>query len=169
MLLKEIENRRSVRKFLNKDLSQEQIDLLLLAGSKAPSAFNKQPWEFIVVTNKELLNKITEFHKYTQMLKQAPVAIIVLGNKEVTTVDEFIFADCSAVSQNILIQATHMDLGSCWCAVGPNEERINGVKQLFNIPDNLVPVSIIALGYEDGSRPSVEKSLENKVHYNKYK
>ncbi len=168
-MLKEIKDRKSVRKYLEKELTNEQISLLVEAGSKAPSAHNRQPWEFIIVTDRELLLKITTFHKYAQMLKEAPLAIIVLGNKEVCNVDEFIYYDCSAVTQNILLQATHMNLGSCWCALAPSELIVNSMKELFNLPDTVIPVSLIALGYEDGNKGNVDKPLENKVFYNKYK
>lgn len=168
-MLKEINDRKSVRKYLDKEVTKEQIKLLIEAGSKAPSAHNRQPWEFIVVTDKELLLKVTEFHKYTQMLKQASLAILVLGNKDICNVDEFIYYDCSAVTQNILLQATHMNLGSCWCALAPSEVIVEGTKKLFNLPDNIIPVSLIAIGYEDGNKPNVDKHLEGKVFYNKYK
>lgn len=169
MLLKEIEQRRSVRKYLSKELSKEQLDLLVLSGSKAPSAHNRQPWEFIVVTDKDLLLKITEFHKYAQMLKDAPAAIIVLGNKEVCNNNDYIYCDCSAVTQNILLQAEHMQLGAVWCALAPDETRSNGVTNLFDLPSHIMPVSLIALGYEDGEKGIVPKPLDNKVFYNKYK
>ncbi len=169
MLLKEIVERKSVRKFTNQEVSQEQIDALLQAGCAAPSAHNRQPWEFIVVTDRELLLKITEYHKYAQMLKEAPLAIIVLGNKEVCNINEYIYYDTSAVTQNILLQATHMNLGSCWCALAPDELRANGTIELFNLPKNIIPIAAIAIGYEDGNKSVVEKSLENKVFYNKYK
>lgn len=169
MLLKEIEQRRSVRKFIDKELTIEQLDLLVKAGSKAPSAHNRQPWEFIVVTDKELLLKFTEFHKYAQMLKEAPAAIVVLGNKEVCNKEEYIYCDCSAVTQNILLQAVHMNLGAVWCALEPDEIRSEGTSKLFNLPNHIMPVSLIAVGYEDGSKSIVPKPLENKVFYNKYK
>lgn len=169
MILKSIEERKSVRRYKDTPLTQEQIDTLILAGSKAPSAHNRQPWEFIIVNERDTLNKITEYHEYTQMLKEAPLAIVVLGNKDICRVDEFIYCDCSAVTQNILIQATSMNIGSCWCAVAPNEEKVLKTKQLFNLPDNIIPVAIIALGYEDGNKPIVKKPLDNKVFYNKYK
>ncbi len=169
MLLKDIKNRKSVRSYLDKEVTHEQIDLLLESASCAPSAHNRQPWEFIVVTERSLLDHITTFHKYGQMLKTAPVAIIVLGNKEVTNKVEFIYTDTSAAIQNMLIQATSMDLGTCWCALAPDEVRANGVKEMFNLPDHILPVAVIAVGYEDGNKAIVEKSLENKVKYNKYK
>ncbi len=168
-MLKAIEQRKSVRKYLTKELTKEQLDLLVLAGSKAPSAHNRQPWEFIVVTERELLLKFTEFHKYAQMLKEAPAAIVVLGNKEICNKEEFIYCDCSAVTQNILLQAEHMGLGSCWCALAPDEQRSQGTSKLFNLPEHILPVALIAVGYEDGEKSVVPKPLDNKVFYNKYK
>ena len=115
----------------------------------APSACNLRPWEFIVVRNREVLEKITEIHPWTQMLKTAQLGIIVNAAPDVQAgrAGEGMWQhDCGAAAQNILLQAADMNLGTCWCGLHPVEKYMNGVRKLFNIPQSIVPFCVIAVG-----------------------
>lgn len=122
--------RRSIRKYTNKRVSDEELTVLLRAAMSAPSAGNGQPWEFIVVRDRESLRKITEFHPYSKMLLQADAAIVVCGDlKRNIFSRHYWIMDCAAATENILIQATDMGIGSVWLAVYPEPDRVKGVKE----------------------------------------
>jgi len=152
MLNEIIKKRRSIRKFDPKAIvTDEQIKLMLEAAMLAPSAVNSRPWEFIVVKNRDKLNAVPEFHPYSNMLKDASVAIIIVANPNALDGTKIHGAemwqhDCGAATQNILLQAAHMNLGTCWCGLHPFENNMTGTRKLFDIPKNRVPFCIIAIG-----------------------
>jgi len=146
-----IKKRKSIRQYDPSGVvTDEQIKLMLEAAMLAPSAVNSRPWNFIVVRNREKLDAITEFHPYTRMLKAAPVGIIVCANPNAlkgTKIDvEMWQHDCGAATQNILLQAADMDLGTCWCGLHPQEKFMAETRKLFDIPEDIVPFCVIAVG-----------------------
>jgi len=151
-MIKAIENRRSIRKFHpDKPVTKEQLKQLLTAAMLAPSARNTRPWEFIAVTKRETLDKIAQIHPYAQMCKTATAAIIVVGLPQDDTLVGYFTQDCGAATQNILLEAVDMGLGTCWCGVYPREERIKPFAELFEIKEPKLPFCIIAVGYPDES------------------
>lgn len=164
-MLKEIENRQSIRKYLDKPVEEEKLMEILKAAMNAPTAMNRQSWRFIVITNREDLNSIQEMQKYTGMMKTAPCAILVCGDRTSTTHEEFLYFDASAAIENILIEAVHQGLGSCWCAVAPMKEAIEGFTKRFHLPEHYLPISIVALGYADEEKPLVDRFDINKISY----
>ncbi|MDR1667849.1 MAG: nitroreductase family protein [Bacteroidales bacterium] len=159
-----IKRRKSIRSYkAAAPVTDEQIKLLLEAAMLAPSACNMRPWEFAVIRNRELLEKITALHPYTAMLKTASAAIIVLADLELkNNISEGFFPqDCGAATQNILLQAVDLGLGTCWCGVYPKEDKVEAFRKLLDLPQNLVPFNVIALGVpneEDGSRGFYEET-----------
>lgn len=118
----------------------------------APTGVNKQPWEFIVVDDPELLTKLAEALPYAKMTAQAPVAIVVCGNKDrfLDGVDNVLWEqDLSAASENILLSAHAIGLGGVWTCIYPHEERIVSVKTILNLPDSLIPFNLIPVGYPE--------------------
>jgi len=168
-MLEIINNRRSCRAFSSQEVEKEKVDLLLRAAMQAPSAHNEQPWAFIVVTDKNLLCKYAEEVKSATMLKEAPLAIVVcaLRDKIKTPLYQ---QDLAAATQNILLQATSLGLGSCWLGVAPRAERMEQVRALFNIPEEAEPFSTIALGYpKDNSIFNFRDNFNPEViHYNRW-
>ena len=162
-----IMSRRSIRKYTDKKIPEETITKLLKAAMNAPSAHNKQPWHFIVVDDRETLNKVPEYHQYSKMLENASHAIVVLGDNMVQTTDFWIH-DTSAATENILIAANALGLGAVWLGVHPSEALIMGTKKLFNIPDHVTPLGIISLGYPEEIKPPRENYNPEKVHRNKW-
>jgi nitroreductase len=162
-----IMSRRSIRKYSDKKIPEEIITKLLKAAMNAPSAHNRQPWHFIVVDDRETLNKVPEYHQYSKMLENASHAIVVLGDNEVQTSDFWIH-DCSAATENILIAANALGLGAVWLGVHPHETLIEGTKKLFNIPAHVTPLGIISLGYPEETRPPRENYNPERVHRNKW-
>lgn len=164
----EIFKRRSIRKYLDKPVAKEDIDDLLRAAMAAPSAGNEQPWEFIIVDDKNILKRIADVHPYAKMLYEAPVAIVVCGDLNKEKYKGFWVQDCSAATQNILLEATDKGLGTVWIGVYPDETRVKDISNIFGIPSNVVPLSIVAVGYPDQEMQEVDRFDPQKIHYNKW-
>lgn len=167
--MKTIFERRSIRKYTDKEVSDTIIKKMLKAGMAAPSAGNAQTWEFIVIDEEEIIEKIPEFHPYARMVEDASKLILVCGNKEREKYEDFWVQDCSAATQNILLEATANNLGAVWVGVYPVQERVSKLKNLLNLPENLIPFSIIPFGYPAEEKEIIDRYNENKVHYNKFK
>ena len=165
--------RRSIRSFIKeKKVEQEKIDILLRAAQQAPSACNKQPWEFLVLNDEKVIDSIAPIDKHYVLAAKAPLVIIVLGNEKTSYRGENGLAwypqDLSASIQNILLQAAELGLGSVWIGTYPDEVRINGLKKHFNMPDHITPFAVIAIGYSEDKHKFVDRYDNSKVHYNKY-
>jgi len=167
-ILDTIRNRRSIRKYLTNPVEKQLIDKLLEAAMYAPSARNEQPWHFIVIDKRELLDEIIRIHPYSAMLKQAPLAILVCGDTSIEPSVEYNVINCSAATQNILLAAYEMGLGTCWLGVFPREDRVAGLTKLFNLHENLIPVSLVAVGYPDEVKETPERFLKDRVRYNSW-
>lgn len=165
-----IRKRRSIRKYkLGAVVTDEQIKLLLEAAMLAPSACNTRPWEFIVVKEREVLDKIRKVHPYTGMLETAALAIIVCAlpktqeNYNNGLPHGYYPQDCGAATQNILLQAVELGLGTCWCGVYPKEDRIADLQRILSI--DKLPFNIIAVGVPDEEPEQRGSYDENKVTY----
>lgn len=171
-LMSIIFERTSIRKYTNEPVSEEQVELLLKAGMAAPSARNLQPWEFVVIQNKETLNKIAQIGLNANMLSEAPLAIVVCAdmNKDFYTTRniKFWIQDCSAATENIMLQAVELGLGSVWIGTYPKEEMVEPVTKLLNLPENIVPFSVISIGYPAEKVQPKDKFDKNKIHYEKW-
>ena len=162
--------RRSIRKYTAQPVPEEILTELLEAGMSAPSAGNERPWHFIVVTERPLLEGITEFHPFSQMLQQAPLAIVVCVD---LTCDKYPgtnywVQDCAAATENILLAAQEKGLGTCWLGVYPKEERVEGMRRLFRLPEHIIPVTGIAVGYPAETKPTDSRYDGSRVHRNRW-
>jgi nitroreductase len=160
--------RRSIRKYTPQEISDEIVQKLLKAAMNAPSAGNQQPWHFIVIRSREILDEIPTFHQYAQMLKQAPLAIAVCGDLEKQIHEGYWLQDCSAATQNILLAAHALGLGAVWLGVHPRDNRIHGVQSLLKLPERILPLCLIAIGYPDEQKPPDDRFLPERVHYDKW-
>ena len=160
--------RRSVRNFINQPVSPEDIEKMLRAGMQAPSASNRQPWRFVVVDQRDLLDNIPLFHPWSKMLLEATLAIVVCAEVPPDHKYEMWVQDCAACSQNILLAAHALGLGGVWLGVHPREEHINGVRDLFDLPENIKPFSILALGHPVKLPEPVDRFDPTKIHSNKW-
>jgi len=164
-----IYSRRSIRKYKDTPIALHQINQVIRAGTYAPSAGNEKPWHFIVITNRETMEAITAFHPHTQMLKLAPVAIIACADLTNVKYDgNFWIQDMSAAVQNMLLEATTMNLGSCWCGVYPNTLFVEKLSKLLALPSNIIPTAIVALGVADEARDVKERFDETRIHFEKW-
>jgi nitroreductase len=161
-------NRRSIRKYKDIKVPDELIHSLLKCGMAAPSAGNQQPWEFIILRDKEIFKKITEVHPYAQMLLNADVAIVVCGDESKERYKGFWVQDCSAATENILLAAQDKGLGAVWLGVYPLADRIQGVKEILNLPDSVIPLSIIPIGHPDEHKDPANRYDKTRIHYNNW-
>ncbi|WP_372996879.1 nitroreductase family protein [Lutispora sp.] len=167
--MKEIYTRRSIRKYEDKPVTDEQIHELLRAAMYAPSAGNEKPWHFVVIKDRAILNEITTYHPHTQMLKEAPLAIAACCDMSNLKYDgAFWLQDMGACIQNILLQAESMGLGTCWCGVHARQELVEKVSKTLSLPEHIIPVAIVAVGYPGEKREVRERFNPERVHYNKW-
>lgn len=159
--------RRSVRTFLERDVEDEKIEKILKAAMQAPSAGNQQPWEFIVVKGKENLLNLSKYNPYAASLKNANVGIIVLGDQNRMMLPEHWQQDLGAATQNILLEATELGLGSVWYGTAPDKSRMKYIQDLYDLKENLLPYSVIAIGYPKNSNANsfVDRFDETRIHY----
>jgi len=162
--------RRSIRKYRNQPVEKEKIDKLLRAGMQAPSAGNQQPWEFIVVQEKENLIKLSGMSSYSKPVKDAPLALVLLGNEERMRFPENWQQDMGAATENILLQVVELELGAVCLGAAPNEDRLSYIKEMFDLPEHIKPFCIIAIGYPaDGQENKfVDRYDEKRVHVEEF-
>lgn len=160
--------RRSIRKFTGEIISDEDIKTIIKAGFAAPSAHNNQSWEFIIVKDMDRLNEIASFHPYAKMLPNAGCGIIVCGDLKRQKEEGFLVSDASAAIENMLIAINGINLGAVWCGIYPVPNLIKMIREILNIPEYIVPVGLIAVGYKTVEKPSWNRYDEEKVHINKW-
>jgi nitroreductase len=161
-------NRRSIRKYKFKKIEDEKINLLLKAAMYAPSAMNLQPWHFVVINSERVLNETVKSIPHAEMIKQSGNAILVCGDSSLEKNESWLIQNCSAAVQNILLTAYDMQLGSCWIAVHGMTDVVNNVMKQFNLPSNIIPIALIALGYPDEEVKAEDRFDKNKIHFNKW-
>lgn len=163
--MKTIFNRSSIRKYTSRPVTDEQIQQLLKAAMSAPSAGNEQPWEFVVIKERKILSAIPKFHPYSLMLYEASVAILVCGDLSREKYSGYWVQDCSAATENILLQAVDLGLGAVWLGIHPNEERVSGMRKLLNIPEAFVPFSLVSVGYPAEQKEPSDRFDSSRIHY----
>lgn len=163
-----IVTRRSVRAFTALPVSPELVRKLLVAAMSAPSAGNQQPWHFVVVRARGSLEALAELLPHGKMLAHAPLAIVVCADLRLELHPGYWVQDCSAATENLLLAAHAMGLGGVWVGVYPREERVAGVRELFGLPDEVMPLCIVALGYPAEPIGGKERYKEGRVHYERW-
>jgi nitroreductase len=160
-------SRRSIRRYTSQKISDQLIKELLEAAMNAPSASNEQPWHFIVINDREILGEIPKFHPYSGMLKEAPVAILVCIDLDVGS-EGFLVQDGSAATENILIAAHAKGLGAVWLGLYPLKERITGMRRLLALPDRILPLSLVSIGYPAEKIRKEKRYQPSRVHTNRW-
>ncbi len=167
-LFEALYKRRSIRQYTSALIEKEKIDTMLKAAMYAPSAMDYRPWEFIVIDDQKILPEIQKIITHAEMLKQAKSGILICGDLEKEKFIEYNVMNSSAAAQNILLAAHGMGLGAVWIAIYPNEEVIKSIKKLFKLPDHIIPVALISLGYPAEEKQTEERYSAGKVHFNKW-
>ena len=167
-MLDTIYDRRSIRKYQEKPVEEKLLNEILKAGIYAPSAVNKQPWHFVVITDKEVMRDIKNLHPYASSLQTAPVAIMVCGDTNLEFAQNFYLTDCAAVTENILLAAKWLGLDTCWMGIYPWEKTMKDFSDYFKLPENIKPYSLIAVGYGAETKSRPDRFDESKIHINKW-
>lgn len=170
--MKAIFSRRSVRQFAQREVEQAKITEILKAGMSGPSCVNAKDWSFIVVTNKETLNKMADINgKPAEPLRKAAFAILACGDlaRSFPLAKEYWIIDVSIAAQNMILAAQSMGIGSVWLGTYPQKDRVEGQAKLFNLPETIVPHSIIAFGYPANINLEERNQYEaDRVHFEKW-
>lgn len=173
MLLEILKERRSIRKFQDKEVEREKIDIILKGALLSPSSKSRRPWEFVAVTDKDILRKLSQCRgKSSQFLAGAPLGIVVIADSEACDV----WIEDSSITAIIMqLSAQDIGLGSCWIQV---RERLHSddvkaedyIKQVLGIPEKYKVECIVAIGYPaEVKKPHDEENLPfNKIHFNQY-
>jgi len=161
-------SRRSIRSFTDQPLSDDLVTGLLRAAMAAPSAQNQQPWQFIVVRDRALLEAIGGAQPYAGMAREAQVAIVVCGDLSREKSPGYWVQDCAAATENILIAANSLGLGAVWSGTYPREERVKNVRDLFGIPDDIVPFAIVPIGYPRERPAPSDRYDPDRVHLDRW-
>ena len=167
-----IKTRISTRKFSDKPISDADLHTILEAGMSGPSAVNARPWSFVVVRDKDMLNRMADANgRAAEPLRGADVGILICGDLEraYQGAPDYWVVDASIATQNMILAAHAMDIGSVWLGTWPQENKIAAQKALFDLPEHIVPHSIVAFGYP--AQPSDKQKLlyeEDRVHFERW-
>ncbi|WP_026881204.1 nitroreductase family protein [Clostridium akagii] len=168
--MKEIYNRRSIRKYKDRPIEKEKIEELLRAAMQAPSASDQQSWEFIVVENKKTLGKLSLMNSYSKFVADSAATIVILGNSNKFKVATSWEGDMGAATENILLEATYLELGSVWLGIATDDAATDYIKKTFDLPENIKPFALVSVGYPDNEKNEfIDRFDEKKIHYEDYK
>ena len=163
-----IKNRRSIRKFKASPIDGKVMDDIIAAACYAPSAGNAQDYEFLVVDDRKIMEKMLEIHPHASALQTADKAVIIMGNLDKERFKGFWVQDCSAAVQNLILAAYAFGIGSVWCGIYPNTERTAAFSDLLRLPANVVPFALVPLGHPDEEHPLKPRLYHDMVSYNIY-
>ena len=170
-MLETIMTRTSIRQYTDQPVEKEKIEAMLRAGMAAPTAVNAQPWHFVVVSDKAKLGELAAANPRAGMLKSAPLAIVVCGDMTKAMEGkgrQFWIQDCSAATENILLAAHAQGLGAVWTALYPMEERMQPVSEALKLPDTLIPLCTVVIGYPAEQPEPKDKWKPENVSYNEF-
>jgi len=159
--------RRSIRAYTAEPVTDATVDELLKAATAAPTAA-EEPWHFIVVRDRETLRAVKTFHRHAHMLEQAQVGIVVCGDPTWGTLRGRWPLDCAAATENMLIAANALGLGACWVGIYPVQERIDGLKKLLNIPDPVIPLCMVSVGWPAEKKKPPDRFRRDRIHHNSW-
>jgi nitroreductase len=166
--MKALLERRSIRTYTAQAIPEDVIKEVITAAMCAPSAGNEQPWHFVVINERKILDEVPTFHKHAGMVKKAPLAILVCADLEKEVHKGFWVQDCSAAVENLLIAIADKGLGAVWTGLYPREDRVEGMRRLLGIPEHIVPFALIPVGYSNDKNRPVDRFDASRIHYNKW-
>lgn len=169
--LKTIMNRKSVRSYTDEPVSEEQLIALVKAGMSAPTAVDCRPWDFIVITDKVVLQQLADGLPYAKMAGRAAAAIVVTGDLKRQYGGEgasYWIMDCSAATENILLAAESMGLGAVWTSIFPEQDRMVGTRKVLGIPEHVIPLNLIPIGVPAGETKAKDKFNPKQIHKDRW-
>jgi len=159
--------RRSIRRYTEDAITPGMVTELLKAAMSAPTAAN-EPWDFVVIRDRNTFDGVRKFHPHAEMLKQAQVGILVCADPTRETLKGRWPLDCAAATENILIAANALGLGACWVGIYPVEERMVGLRGLLAIPDHVIPLSMVSLGYPAEKKKPPDRFRPERIHHDRW-
>ncbi len=166
--LQAILTRRSIRQYTAQTVADKLVKELLAAAMQAPSAGNQRPWHFVVATERTTLNNLAGVLPNGQMLKTAPLAVAICADLALEKYPGYWAQDCSAATQNLLLAAHASGLGAVWLGVYPVEERVRNVRRQLDLPEQVVPLCVVSIGYPAETKPPIDRYEESRVHHNQW-
>ena len=157
--------RVSVRKYEEREVEEEKIEMILRAAMAAPSAGNQQPWEFIVVRNKETIEKLSGCSAHAKCASGAPVVLVPCLKKEGIRYPELGEIDLAIATENILLEIVQQGLGGVWLALAPYEERYGKADEILGIGEKISSFALVALGYPAEGHPQIDRYDADRIHY----
>lgn len=172
IVMQNILSRKSVRSYTNRPVSRAQLDTLVRAAMAAPTGMDTRPWKFVIIDDKNAMQQLAAKLPRAKMLAEAQAAIAVCGDMSVLSKDgkpsRNWMLDCSAATENLLLQAEAMGLGAVWTAGYPYPDRLEAIKSALSLPDHIIPLNLIPIGYPKGDPQPKDKYNKNNIHYNKW-
>ncbi|MCU0482993.1 MAG: nitroreductase family protein [Chloroflexi bacterium] len=160
--------RRSIREYRAEPIPPEVVRRILEAAMHAPSGNNEQPWHFVVIDDPQLLGAIPAIHSAADMAAGAPLGILVCGDPRLEKVRDMWPLDCAAATQNLMLAAWEHGVGSVWTGISHRPQRVEAFRQLFGVPDEIVPFALVVLGYPAAAPKEAHRFREDRVHANRW-
>lgn len=157
--------RRSIRKYKNTTICDNDLEHIIKCGMHAPSAVNKQPWHFVIFRSNKVIKQLIEVHPNAGMLRSAAAGILICYDTKLQHDDGFGPVDCAAATQNMLLAAHGLNLGACWIGIYPRQQRMNKLQEAFNLPEHVIPFSVISVGHPDEVKKQPERFKKERIHY----
>ena len=169
-LFEAIHTRRSIRAFTDEPVSEADMDVILRAAMAAPSAGNGQPWHFVVLTDRTVMDAVPDIHPHAAMIRQAPVAVAVAAELAQEKYPGFGYwtLDCSAAVENMLLAARGLGIGSVWCGIYPRSERMEGLKKLLGLPEGVQAHALVVFGHPAQEFKRVDRFKPERIHANRW-
>ena len=161
-------SRRSIRRYTTDPVSDADVETILHAAMAAPSAFNQQPWRFVVVRDAETRMRLAETSQYSGMLEEAPVGNVVCADSTAVRVEGYWVLDCGAAMENALLAIHALGLGGVWLGVHGYAERVAVVREACHLPEEIEPVGMIALGHPEETKPPGNRYNPAFVHHERW-
>lgn len=167
-LLEAIHTRRSIRAFTAEPVTEADLDAVLRAAMAAPSAGNEQPWHFVVITDRTVLDGIPSVHPYAAMTKTAPMAIVVAAEHALEKYPGNWVLDCSAAVENLMLAARGLGIGSVWCGLYPQADRMTGMAGLLGLPEGVSAHALVVLGHPAHEFKRVDRYKPDRIHRDRW-
>jgi nitroreductase len=161
-----IHTRRSIRKYQDRPVEDTLVRDCLAAAMSAPSAGNGQPWQFVVITERGILDRIPELHPHAPMARQAQVGVVVCADLAREKYAGYWPIDCAAATQNLLLAAHALGLGAVWCGIHPRPERVAAMRSLLALPEGITPFALVLMGWPGEESGRRERFDATRIHYN---
>lgn len=159
-------SRRSIRRYRPEPVPAKHVRTLLDVAMRAPSAADARPWHFVVIDRKKQLVELADAMPHCDMLREAPLALLVVGDPSLEKIPGFWMQDTAAATENILLAAHAMGYGAVWIGLHPVEERVAAVRRLLGMPASVIPLALVSVGLPAETLPPEDRYDEGKVHRN---